>query len=278
MAEMAEAIGEHLDAAAFRDRAKQITVAFAKILVDADGRIKDSSQTGYALAFSMGLVPPNLKTQMSARFSEEITRFNGHLATGFIGTPRLLPALRLAGRDDLAYQLLLNESYPSWLFQVKNGATTMWERWDGWHPEKGYADSGMNSFNHYAFGACAGYIFSTIGGIQAETPGYQRILIQPVIQQGLTWTRTRYDSIRGRIATAWKVEGNRIQLDVTIPANTEATIYVPAHDAADITESDKPAMEAEGLQFQRMEGSCAVFTAGSGEYHFQSQQPRDAMP
>lgn len=271
MAEMAEAIGKHHDSTIFQECALRVATAFRNVLVDAKGLIKDSSQTGYALAFTMGLVPDALKERMTARFVDEIERFNGHLATGFIGTPRLLPGLHLAGRDDLAYKLLLNETYPSWLFQVKNGATSMWERWDGWHPEKGFADSGMNSFNHYAFGACGAYFFSVIGGISPETPGYSKIRIQPVIQEGLNWANASYDSIIGRITTSWKVGTDKLELEIGIPANATATVYIPAKNASQVTERGKVAVEAEGVKFLRMEDNAAVFAVGSGNYKFRTE-------
>ena len=276
MAEMADAIGEGGDAAAFRERAGRIAAAFAKAYLDAEGRIKESSQSGYALAFTMGLVPGALKERMSERFVEELRRFDWHPATGFIGTPRLLPALHLAGRDDAAYRVLLTRTSPSWLYPVSVGATTVWELWDSWdgqHPR-----GGMNSLNHYSFGAVGEYLFGMVGGIQPDAPGYARVRIQPVIREGITWARTGYDSIRGRIGTDWKVEGGRLQLDVTIPANTAATVYVPAADAAGVTEGGRPAAQAEGVQFLRMENGVAVYAVGAGRYRFASTLESKTRP
>ncbi|HDP36192.1 MAG TPA: rhamnosidase, partial [Candidatus Hydrogenedentes bacterium] len=159
MADMADAIGREAEAARYRELHEDIRDAFAEMFIDEQGRILDSSQTGYALAFAFGLIPQSLREAAAARFAEEIERFDHHLATGFIGTPRLLPALTLAGRDDLAWRLLMNTTYPSWLYQVTLGATTMWERWNGWTPEQGFGDPNMNSFNHYAFGAVGEWIF-----------------------------------------------------------------------------------------------------------------------
>ncbi|MCX6345986.1 MAG: family 78 glycoside hydrolase catalytic domain [Armatimonadetes bacterium] len=268
MAEMAEAIGEKADAAKYRELSSNIKAAFISEFITPDGRIKESSQTGYALAFTMGLVPDELKAKMADQYEQDVKSKDYHLGTGFIGTPRLLPGLHIAGKDDVAYKLLLQESYPSWLFQVKLGATTMWERWDGWTPDRGFQDIGMNSFNHYAFGAVGEYIFGTVGGIQSDGPGYRHILIAPAIEDGLTWAKASYESINGPIATSWKKDGGNLTLEVTIPANTTATVYIPAKDPASVTESGKPAASAEGVKFMKMDGKCAVFEVGSGKYAF----------
>ena len=270
MAGMAQAIGSEQDAAEYRERAGKIAGAFAQAFIDGEGRIKNSSQTAYALAFTIGLVPPELKQKMTDRFVEEIQKRDWHLATGFIGTPRLLPALHLAGRDDVACRLLLNETYPSWLYPVKLGATTTWERWDGWTPEKGFADSGMNSFNHYAFGSVGQYLFGMVGGIQAASPGFKTVRIQPVICEGLTWANTSYDSIHGRIVSNWKRHDDNLELDVTIPPNTAATVIMPAKNIRNIAERGKPAAAAEGVLRAKMDGHNAVLSVESGTYHFTS--------
>ncbi len=267
MAEMATAIGKTDDAALYQAEADKIARAFAANCIDADGRIKESSQTGYALAFTMGLVPPDLKDKVAAQFAKEIDRFHG-LATGFIGTPRLLPALHLAGRDDLAYQVLLKEDYPSWLFEVRNGATTMWERWNGWTPEKGFADSGMNSFNHYAFGSVGEYMIAEIGGIQARSPGYRTLLIAPAIEPGLTAAEAEYDSIQGKIVCDWELVDGGLKLDITIPANTSARVRVPSNLPDDVTEGGAPSATAPGVKFIDSKDDAADYDIGSGDYHF----------
>jgi alpha-L-rhamnosidase len=275
MSEMAAAIGRQDDAARYAKLHEEVKAAFARDFQLPDGSLKESGQTGYALAFSMGLVPAEMCEKATEKFVEEIKRFNWHLATGFIGTPRLLPALNLAGRNDVAYRLLLNDTYPSWLFSVKNGATTMWERWNGWTPE-GFGDISMNSYNHYAFGAVGEYLYGAVGGIQAETPGYKTCVVKPVIGDGLTWAKTSFDSIHGRIVSNWKCEGEKLTVEVTIPPNTTATIFVPAKDAANVTESGKPAAEAEGVKFLRMENGAAIYAVGSGTYQFQSALAKTA--
>jgi len=273
MAEMAAAIGRAEDAQRYAARHAELKAAFQRAFLQPDGALKGSSQTGYALAFAMDLLPAEMRDKVAAKFVDEIRRFNWHLATGFIGTPRLLPALSLAGRDDVAYRLLLTDTYPSWLFPVKNGATTMWERWNGWTPDKGFGDIGMNSFNHYAFGAVAEYLYGGVGGIRAASPGYKTIIIRPALGEGLTWAAAAFDSLHGRIATRWQRDGARLTLQVVIPPNTTASIFVPATDADAVTESGRPAAQAPGLRFLRMEYNAAVFAAGSGGYEFGSTLP-----
>lgn len=269
MAEMAAAIGENEDAANFRDTAAKITAAFARAYIDAAGNIKGSSQSGYAMAFTMGIVPADLTEKMTGRFAGEIRKFDWHPRTGFIGTPRLLPGLHLAGRDDDAYKILLTKTDPSWLYPVTVGATTMWEQWsvwDGVHPK-----GGMNSLNHYAFGSVGEYLFGMIGGIQPDAPGYTKIRIQPVIRDGLTWAGARHDSIQGRIVSRWKRQAGNLTMEVSIPPNTTATVHVPAKDETRVTESGVPAGKATGVKFLRMENSAAVYEIGSGRYEFVSQ-------
>ncbi len=268
MGEMASVIGQDDDAEYFHERARIVKQAFIDYFISKDGKMKDSSQTGYALAFTMGLIPDDRKDQLAENFINEIARFDWSLATGFIGTPRLLPALHIAQRDDVAYRLLLKETFPSWLYPVTLGATTIWERWDGWTPENGFQDSGMNSFNHYAFGSVGQYLFGVIGGIQPDEPGYSKILIEPAILTGLKWAKTSYESICGQIATEWKWEGDSIELDVGIPANTTATIHFPTDDEQNIFESGVLAKNSDHVHFLYSECGRSVFRVGSGSYRF----------
>lgn len=270
MSEMAAAIGKSADAATYAALHSNIVAAFANFF-NPDGSFTDgSSQTGYALAFTLNLVPPGLRAQAAQQFANSITEFGDHLATGFIGTPRLLPALHEAGRDDLAYTLLLQQTYPSWLYQVNLGATTMWERWDGWTPGGGFESVGMNSFNHYAFGSVGQYLYSAIGGINLASPGYKSILIQPVPGSGLTWANTSYSSIRGLISTAWTNTGSTFNMSVVIPPNTTAQICVPTTNAAAITESGLPAASSPGVNYVGMSNSYAIYSVGSGSYLWSS--------
>lgn len=273
MAEMAAAIGRTDDARRYTALAARERTAFQRAFVGPDGTIKDSHQVAYALAFAWNLLRPDQKAAVADKFVDQIAARDWHLGTGFVGTPRLLPALHRAGRDDVAYRLLLQQTYPSWLFPVKNGATTIWERWDGWTPDRGFQTIAMNSFNHYSLGSVAEYLYRDVAGIDTDGPGYRTILLRPAIADGLTWARASYDSISGRITSAWQRDGNRIRLAIDVPPNTTATVFVPAAHAADVTESGLPAAQSRDVTFLRQEGGAAIYRVGSGHYTFGSTLP-----
>ena len=165
---------------------------------------------------------------------------------------------------------------PSWGYMVDMGATTIWERWDGYVKGRGFQDPGMNSFNHWAFGAVGEWVWRELAGINPDEdqPGYKHFVIRPRPCGGLTWVKARYDSIRGPIVSEWKIADGRFQLHVEIPANTTATVFVPAKDAAAVTESGKPAAEAAGVKLLRTEAGTAVFAVESGRYRFEARVDR----
>lgn len=269
MAEMAAIIGRDADAARYAELHRNIKDAFIKAFVGGDGKILESSQTGYALAFAFDLIPEELRKVAADRFVEEIERFDWHLATGFIGTPRLLPALTLAGREDVAYRLLMNTTFPSWLYQVTLGSTTMWERWNGWTPEQGFADPGMNSFNHYAFGAVGEYIYDHVAGITPLQTAFKTVQIRPRPGGGLTSARLAHRSIRGEIVSDWKVENGRMRLAVTVPPNTQAVIILPTDRLDQVTEGGAPVSQVFGKAV-RVENGEVCCRTGSGNYVFEA--------
>ncbi len=271
MAEMAAAIGKSDDAQGFRALHDGLKAAFARRLIRPDGTIANSSQTGFALAFTMGLVPENMRAKMTQQFVADIQRRGWHLATGFIGTPRLLPALNLAGRDDVAYKLLFQASLPSWLYQVKTGgSTTMWERWNGWSKSQGFASIGMNSFNHYAFGAVGQYLYKTIAGIEPGSVGYRHIILRPTPGRGLNWARAEYDSISGKIACGWKLRHGSLTVEVEIPVNTTARLFLPTDKPAEVTESGRDITRADGVHVAAAHGRKMELHLQSGRYRFAS--------
>ena len=278
MSEMAAAIGQTSDAASYAALHNNVVASFG-MFFNSDGSFDDGSgQTGYALAFSLNLVPDAKRANVVQRFADSISQNGNHLSTGFIGTPRLLPALHAAGRDDVAYTLLLQQTYPSWLYQVNLGATTMWERWDGWTPGSGFQSVGMNSFNHYSFGAVGQYLYGNIGGIQTASPSYKTMLIQPVPGSGLTWASTSYNSTRGLVSTAWTNTGSAFNLAVVIPPNTTAQVWVPTTNASAITESGVLASSAPGVSYLGLSNSCAVYAVNSGSYFWSSPYQIQAVP
>jgi len=268
MAEMAAATGRGPDAERFRKLFEKVRAAFVRAYVEPDGRVKFPTQTAYLMALRFGLMPDDLRPAAAANLVKAIEARDGCLSTGFLGVNLLLPTLTDVGRNDWAWKLLLNHRYPSWLYSVDQGATTMWERWNSYTKENGFGNPGMNSFNHYAYGSAGEWMFGTAAGIAAETPGYQRILIRPVPGGGLGFVRASYDSIRGPIKTEWRVKDGALSLDLTVPANTTATVYVPAADPAKVTEGGRPAAQAAGVKFLRAEAGAAVYEVGSGTYQF----------
>ena len=270
MSEMAQAIGKGDDATQFAALARETREAFQKAFFKEDGSILESSQTGYALAFTMGLVPDALREKAVIKFRGEVERFKDCVATGFIGTPRLLTGLHAAGLDAEAYRMLLRREYPSWLYPVTLGATTIWERWDGWRPDKGFQDPNMNSFNHYAFGSCGHYLFSCVGGISPLEPGYQSFAVAPVIGEGLTWAKTSYASMYGEIVSNWRKEGGKVRLDVTVPPNTRALIRLPVASVEQVKESGRPLAQAKGLtRIGAADAAAVCVQAVAGTYAFE---------
>ena len=172
------------------------------------------------------------------------------------------------GRADVAYRLLHNDTFPSWGFSIKHGATSIWERWDGWAPEKGFQDPGMNSFAHYSFGAVYQWMVENIGGISSTAPAYKEILIAPVPDRNLGSAKVNYQSIRGLISSEWERLDGKSILKVTIPANTTAQIAFPAKSVTDITEGGHALDQAPGVKFLRQDGPNTILAVGSGSYAF----------
>ena len=269
-AKTAEVLGKTDDAAKYHKLFDQIAAAFNKAYVAEDGRINGNTQCCYVLAIAFDLLD-EAKLKLAAKYLvEDIESRGGHLSTGFIGTKDLMLALAKIGRNDVAYRLLHNDTFPSWGFSIRHGATSIWERWDGWTPEKGFQDPGMNSFAHYSFGAVYQWMAENIAGIRSDGVGYNKILIAPQPGGKLTWARTGYTSIHGRIETDWKRDAGQFHLTVTIPANTTATVHLPAIDGP-ITESGKAIEQADGVKLVSRDAGRAILAVGSGTYRFVSR-------
>ena len=220
MAEMARAIGKGIDAEHFEKQAKQGRVIFCEELFK-DGRVAIRTQTACALAICMDLVEGEDLVKVSDTLVSLLQESKGYLTSGFIGTGLLCPALTKIGRSDLGLQLLLNDQYPSWLYEVNNGATTIWERWNSWTKEDGFGEVGMNSFNHYAFGAVCEWIMESLAGIQPGSTGFQTVLIEPVFTEKFDFVRASYDSVSGPISVRWDKSEDGFTLKVETPVTTE---------------------------------------------------------
>lgn len=257
MSQMARAIGRDADAMRYAALFEQIRGAFQKAYITGNGVVGSGSQTSYALAFQADLIPDTAKKAAADHLVSDIESRGWHLSTGFLGTPPLLPALTENGRADIAYRLILSETFPSWGYMLSKGATTWWERWNS---DEG--DPAMNSFNHFAFGSVVGWIYRYVAGIDMDAPGFKQILIHPRFDSKLERARGEYDSVYGKIVSDWTVSsGGRILLNATIPPNTRAKIYLPAGVNAAVTEGGKP------VACHRKAGECVV-EVGSGEYAF----------
>jgi alpha-L-rhamnosidase len=269
VAKTARVLGREQEARDFRRLFAEIRDAFDRAYVKPDGRIEGDTQTIYLLALAFDLLPEEMRPLAAERLVRDIVeKRHGHLSTGFLGVSLLNPVLTRIGRTDLAYRLLLNDTYPSWGYSIRQGATTIWERWDGWTEEKGFQDPGMNSFNHYALGSVGQWMYAVVAGIDLdpEEPGYQRIILQPRPGGGLTHAEGTLRSLYGRIRSAWRIDKGRLRWEVEVPPNTTAEIHVPTSDPESVTESGRAATEAEGLT----PIGAAVFEAGSGRYSFEA--------
>jgi alpha-L-rhamnosidase len=272
MAEMAVATGRNEDAKKYGDLNERIKAAFQQTYVSPDGRIEGDTQTCYLLALHMDLLPEELRSPAADHLVRTIEREDWHLSTGFVGVGYLCPVLTEAGYTDVAYRLLENETYPSWGYTIKNGATTIWERWDGWTEENGFQSPNMNSFNHYSLGSVGEWLYRYVAGIDLGSPGYGRIVIRPRPGGNLTHASGTYDSVRGTISSSWKIEDGRFVLEALIPPNTTATVHVPSTD--DVTEGGSPVDEADGVEFVSAGEGETVLAVGSGRYEFDGRMAR----
>jgi hypothetical protein len=270
VAKAAAELGKSEDVAEYQALFESIKQAFIERYVSDDGTMTGDTQCAYAMALKFDLLPDELRAAAADHLAQDISEKGDHLSTGFVGVGYLLPMLSEAGKTDVAYQLIEQDTFPSWLFSVKHGATTIWERWDGWTPESGFQTPIMNSFNHYSLGSCGEWLYSVVGGIDQapDSAAYKEIVIRPEPGGSITSASARLDTIRGEVASRWKQHEEGFTLTVEIPANTTAKVYVPADDATDVHESGDSVDEAEGVTFLRMEGGSAVLDVVSGRYHF----------
>lgn len=271
-ANAAAVLGKPDEAAAYNDLFGRIRAAFNKAYVQEDGKIKGDSQCAYVLAIAYDLVEGDRLTQAAGHLIRKIEQKNWHLSTGFVGTKDLMLVLDKIGRNDVAYRLLHNDTFPSWGFSIKHGATSIWERWNGWTPEQGFGDPGMNSFAHYSFGAVCQWMFENIGGIRTDGSGFKRIVLKPAIDEKMDWSKVSYNSIRGPIETSWKKLGGGLwRYDVTIPPNTTATLYLPTSDIHSVREGGWPIKPAPASN--ESPSGVRVIELESGRYSFVSKLP-----
>jgi alpha-L-rhamnosidase len=224
---MAEMLGRHADAGPFVRVAARARSAFRDRFMTAPGVLREETQTGYALALGFELVAPSVRSIAAGRLAALIEEAGGHVLTGFLGTGFVLDALSDHGRHELATRVVRADTYPGWGYQVRQGATTIWERWNSWTPEDGFADPGMNSLNHAALGSVADWLHRSVAGLAPAEPGYATMLVRPRPGVGFTWARATHESAHGHHAVAWTLEDRRLELSVEAPPNTAARILLP---------------------------------------------------
>ncbi|HAZ63093.1 MAG TPA: alpha-L-rhamnosidase, partial [Armatimonadetes bacterium] len=230
VASVAEALDRTAEDAAHRALAERIAAAFRGAFVAADGIIHGDTQCAYALALAFDLLPAADRTHAAALLAERVRERDVHIATGFVGTPYMCATLADHGYLDLAYQLLRNDSYPSWGYSIRHGATTVWERWDGWTDAGGFQTPAMNSFNHYAYGAIGDWMARVVAGLDThpDHPGYQHLRLAPRPGGGLTWARAALLTPHGRASCHWELEPcGALTLTVEVPTNATAEVIVP---------------------------------------------------
>lgn len=257
VAAAAQVTGRESDAAALSKKADDIKVAFQGAYLKPDGEILGDTQAGYALALYIGLVPAELEGKAFDKLVSAIDKRGGVLTTGFHSTLPMMEVLTARGRNDLAYKLLLNKEFPSWGYTIENGATTIWERWDGFVKGRGFQDPGMNSFNHWALGSVGQWMMETVGGIKPDKAGWQTCTIAPKPGKGIEWAKVSYRSPRGTIKVSWSTKSGT--MSVTVPPNMDAVIELPSDLRSALMTKGK-----DGLN----DAKNGVFRVAAGTYEF----------
>ncbi len=256
MSQAAEALGRKEDAAHYGALHARVAEAFRREYVTPGGRVVSLTQTAQTIALHFDLLKPEDRAVTAERLAERIRADGMKLSTGFLGTPCLCPALSGSGKNEYAYALLLQTECPSWLYEVSMGATTMWERWNSVRPDGSFGPAGMNSLNHYAFGAICEWLYRWVAGINPAEPGYKRSLLRPMPDSHLGHASASVETPYGRLASAWRLTGEGIELDFEIPFNTTAEIVLPDAEGAEVWENG-----------DRL-GSVAPLIRGSGHWRY----------
>lgn len=270
MAELAQMLGRTTEAERFEEMEACVRDAFQDKWLAEGGRLVVETQTAYLLALAFDLLPEHVRGQAAEHLVRLIAKEGWHLSTGFIGIKELNPTLTLTGHADVAGRLLCNEDYPSWLYPVVHGATTIWERWNGWTAEEGFFDPQMNSFNHYSLGSVGEWLYRHLAGIELDPahPGFKRFVIKPYPTGDLEYARASYRSIHGTIESSWQRLEDRFKLNVRIPANTQATVCYPCPPEAAVLEGGLPANESKWIRMLGHDGQYVAFSVPSGTYEF----------
>jgi alpha-L-rhamnosidase len=265
LAKTAEILGKNEDAHKYHALADQVKAAYVEEFIGPEGRIRPHRQASYVRVLVLDLAPDELKPAIVEHLVQLIMVAGNHIGTGFLSTPFLCHVLSDNGHLDLAYDLLNQKTIPSWLYEITKGATTIWETWEGINEE----GRPQLSLNHYSPGSVINFLHRKVAGLDAAEPGYHRIAIHPLPGGGLTHARAVYESVHGLIISEWMQENDRMQVNITIPANTRATVTLPGALVEKITESGIPLLKAEGMTSTAQVGKDTQVELGSGAYHFE---------
>jgi alpha-L-rhamnosidase len=270
LAHTATVLGRDADATAYGALFHAVRASFNREFVSSAGRVGENTQTAYTLALAFDLLPDSLVPVAAGRLTQDVRARDEHLTTGFLGTPYLLHVLSRTGQARVAFALLTQRTYPSWLYPITRGATTMWERWDGIRPDSSFQNPEMNSFNHYAFGAVGDWMYQTIGGIDVDpaAPGYRRSRIAPRPGAGLTRASASLETLYGPLTSAWRLEPEHFVLDLTVPVNTSAEVTLWDTSIDRVQEGGLPLSAVAGVRAARQRGNDVIVTVGSGRYAF----------
>ena len=228
VAKTAALLGKDYEARQYADACKLAKAAFVNEYVTPSGRVSSDTQTAYVLALHFDMLPDHLREQAAQRLVDNVVRYKDHITTGFLGTPYICEELSRWGHSDVAWRLLLQETCPGWLYQVKMGATTIWERWDSMGPDGSLPENGMNSFNHYSYGAVGDWLYRWAGGIRETEPGYRSFVVDPHPGGGLAWLETSHRCPYGDIRVKWTASGSQLKsIDVQVPVGCIAVITCP---------------------------------------------------
>ena len=270
--EAAKVLGKTDDEQVYASLLQRIKAAFMKEYMTPNGRLVSSTQTAYVLALQFDMLPELLRAQAAKRLADNVESYNNHLTTGFLGTPYLCHVLTRYGYDDMAYKLLLQDTYPSWLYPVKMGASTIWERWDGIKPDGTFEVPSMNSYNHYAYGAIGDWMYRVMVGLDTyeDGVGYQHSKVQPHISKNFSTASAGLDTYYGKLSHTWALDTTKhtLTMDVIIPANTKATVFIPARSADNVTEGGRSLAKLMDVTITGRQENYVVLEAGSGSYHF----------
>ncbi len=260
----AEVLDKREDVQYYSTLLNNIRRVYQSEYISPSGRVYSGSQTAYVLSLMFDLIPEAVRKNAASYLVQDIRARGNHLSTGFLGTPYLCHVLSRFGYDDVAYDLLLQETYPSWLYPVNMGATTIWERWDGLRPDKTFQDKGMNSFNHYAYGAIGEWMYRRMTGIDTDPafPGYKQFILAPVPDGRLSSSKAVYESPYGKIHAGWEKRDGGYQYTFRIPANSSATLALIHKEGEPLLINDKAALPTQTT----FRDGKVYLPLGSGEY------------